>query len=803
MAVPLPVTDTFTYLVPLPLTSSISIGKRVLVPFGHRQVTGYIFGLTETTTMENIKNILDVLDDEPLFPESMIPFFKWIADYYMYPIGQAVQCALPAGLTFHDVAVLSLTKEGRRILSGMSVPSLEHEVLSLLGNRPYRQKELNRLFDNNITSAFVRTLIRKKWVTREKSLVVSKTKARMEKYVAILNSDIPLDGRSVTRKKVIEHLQSRGEMSVSELKKHVPTARPVLKPLEKTGHIKIGFKKMYRDPFGEPIQQDTPPHLTDEQKVVVDRIMKSLGKGYETYLLTGVTGSGKTEVYMQLAEKTLESGHNVLVLVPEIALITQVERRFRARFGECVGVLHSGLSNGERYDQWVRVLEKKAPIVIGARSAVFAPFDNIGLIIVDEEHEPTYKQDHGLMYHARDLAVKRASMCGCVAVLGSATPSIQSYFNVETGKYKAVGLTKRVEERPLSKIQLVDLRKTRDVRGIRKFISPELIHAMKETLAREEQILLFLNRRGFANYSVCGACGEPVKCKNCDISLTLHKKNNLYKCHYCGFFRAAVSSCSLCGSHHIRNLGLGTEKIENFLLKLFPEARIARMDQDTTKRKGSILKILKGIRNNSIDILVGTQMVAKGHDFPNITLVGVICADLSLSFPDFRAGARTFQLLAQVAGRAGRGDAPGRVIFQTYNPKHFSISTATTQDYKTFYLQEISFRKSLHYPPSTRFVQLRISGKHMENTKQHALLMGDIINHMKHEKSYSDAIVVLGPIESAMHRIANQYRWQIILKGHRAKQLHRFVKALISKHPTLFNNNKAKVIVDVDPIFMM
>ncbi len=803
VAVALPVSKTFTYAVSSPLSHFISTGKRVLVPFGRRRITGYVLELSDVKPRENLKQILDILDEAPLFPESMKPFFQWIADYYKYPIGEVVQCALPAGLTMNDYSEITITKEGLKALSGAFISPLEYEVLNCLKDRPQRQKDLNSRFDQSVSNAFIQNVIRLGWITKEKALKTNATKHRLERYVSILHPDMPLDGRSITRKKVIEVLRCRGEISVSDLKKVVPTALHVLKPLEEAGYIKVCLKKVYRDPFGDSIQPDTPPVLTEEQNIVVKGVINALGKGYATYLLTGVTGSGKTEVYMQLTAEALKLGHNVLVLVPEITLISQVERRFRARFGDCISVLHSGLSNGERYDQWIRVMEKKSAIVIGARSAVFAPFDRIGLIIVDEEHEGSYKQEHGLMYHGRDLAVKRASLNHCVALLGSATPSIQSYYNVKTSKYKEVTLTKRVEGRPLSTIELVDLRKTRDVRGIRRFLSPVLLKAMKETLGRKEQILLFLNRRGFSNFSVCGACGEAIKCKNCDIALTLHKNINAYKCHYCGFFQALVLNCPICGSSNIRHLGLGTEKIENAVLNFFPEANIARMDRDTTRRKGSVLRILKGLRNNTTDILIGTQMVAKGHDFPNITLVGVICADLSLNFPDFRAGVRTFQLLAQVAGRAGRGDVPGRVIFQTYNPGHFSISAAQVQDFRAFYNREIAFRKALKYPPFTRLIQLKISGKSNERTQQHALLIVEIINDMKKKQPFFESIAVLGPIESALPRIATYYRWQIMLKSSKLEPLHRLIQWLLSNQGSLFNNRQVKVAVDVDPIFMM
>jgi primosomal protein N' (replication factor Y) len=398
----------------------------------------------------------------------------------------------------------------------------------------------------------------------------------------------------------------------------------------------------------------------------------------------------------------------------------------------------------------------------------------------------------------------RAKQKQCLALLGSATPSIQSYYNVKTKKFRALTLAQRIEQRPLPAIHIVDLRQHRDSRGIRRFITPDLHQAIQSTLERSEQVLLFLNRRGYASFPVCGACGLPVRCRHCDISLTLHQRANAYRCHYCGFSRAATLTCDSCGSAKIKLLGVGTEKLEAKLASIFPGARIARMDSDTTARKGSILKLLKGLRNQTIDILVGTQMVAKGHDFPNITLVGIICADLSLSFPDFRAGERTFQLLAQVAGRAGRGDRPGRVILQTYNPEHFVILAAKSQDFPSFYQQEIGFRKALNYPPYARIIQLNISGKNPKKTENHARLLGELCQGLKSTapSAYS-SLEILGPIEASLARIADKYRWQILLKSHGAKALHDFINRLLGENSLRLNRPDVHVSVDVDPFFMM
>ncbi len=804
VAVAIPVYQTFTYSVPEPFSPFISTGKRVLIPFGRRRLTGYILGPSKGYENKEIKSVLDILDEQPLFPSAMVPFFRWISDYYKYPPGEVVKSALPGGLNIRDYVLVSLTASGQDALNGAQLNPIAKQILGHLQSGPCRVNELYKIIDPNIPGALLYSLEQRDWISRKWELSRAKTKARLERFVQLTGGQLPAGRLSKSRAKIIDVLKTCGQISVRKLKERVPTAATLIKPLEKDGYLTIDHKRVYRDPFGESIKPDTALKLNREQENAVACVCGYIAKGYKTFLLNGVTGSGKTEVYMQVANEVLNGGHSVLVLVPEIALITQMERRFRARFGDCVGVLHSGLSAGERYDQWTRILQGEATIVIGARSAIFTPFENIGIIIVDEEHDSSYKQEGKLRYNARDLAVVRAKQNDCLALLGSATPSIQSYYNTVTEKFSELKLTKRVEQRSLPEISIVDLRETRDTRGIGRYISPQLLQAMQETLKRGEQVLLFLNRRGYASFPVCSACGQPMRCKHCDISLTLHQRSNAYRCHYCGFSRSAVSKCDVCGSDKIRHLGLGTEKLEGMVTKLFPRARIARMDRDTTARKGSILKLLKGLRDKTTDILVGTQMVAKGHDFPNITLVGVICADLSLSFPDFRAGERTFQLLAQVAGRAGRGDRFGRVILQTYNPEHFSIDAARRQDFSSFYQQEIGFRNALKYPPFSRIIQLKISGKDSQKTKDHAHMLGDVCQSLKAgDRNYYQSVEIMGPIEASLTRIAQRYRWQILLKGSNTRRLHQFINQLMSNHPVVFNRHRVQVAIDVDPVFMM
>ncbi len=804
VAVAVPVYPTFTYSVPSFLRPFVAVGKRVLVPFGQRRVTGYILGPAKHADAAGLKHILDVLDQQALFPASMIPFFRWISDYYKHPIGDVIKNALPGGLTLYDYASLSITAQGLTAMQSNALASLQRSVLELLESGPCRLQHLNRKLGQHVPAALIQALQRSGWISKTRELKDASIKSRMERYVTLAESMPSLDGLSKARKKIIKILSREGEISIRDLKKHAPSATRLVGTLEKDGYLMVRQKRIFRDPFGEPIQADSAPDLNAEQQSVVARVNESLKKGFAAFLLQGVTGSGKTEVYMHVAADVLNQGKFVLVLVPEIALITQMERRFRARFGERIAVLHSGLSAGERYDQWSRILQQKADIAIGARSAIFAPFADVGLIIVDEEHDDSYKQENNLRYNARDLAVVRARLNDCRVLLGSATPSIQSHYNVRSQKFIEVNLKRRIKRRPLPAIKIVDLRQSMGYRGVRRFITAELHRAMADTLDRSEQVLLFINRRGFANFALCRSCGQPLLCKHCDISLTFHQKANALRCHYCGFSRAATTSCDICGSSQIKKLGLGTEKIETTVQKLFPQARVARMDRDTTTRKGSIFKLLRGLKDQTIDILVGTQMVAKGHDFPNITLVGVICADLSLNFPDFRAGERTFQLIAQVSGRAGRGSSPGRVILQTYNPDHFCISAAKEQDLVSFYRQEIRSRKALNYPPFARMIQLKISGKEQPRTKDRALKLGNLCQSLKTSNLADYASVeILGPIESSLAKIAQRYRWQILLKCTHARALHQYVSQLMAENPAVLNQRGVRVSIDVDPIYLM
>ena len=807
VAVALPISKTFTYEVPASLRPLAAVGKRVLVPFRNHQVTGYILDLLETTDQQSVKKVLDLLDEVPLFPPSMIRFFLWIADYYLYPIGEVIKGALPVGLNMTQVTRLRITEQGLSALSNHHLKGFDHTLLEALESRgSMGLSTLSKAVGKGISATTLRSLERAGWIIRERKLRPGRVRPKKEQYVRALVGRPSSGALSQVRRKILTTVERVEEIPLRALKAEVPSAGRLVKKMAVDGFLDVVERNVYRDPFGEPIEADAnPPTLTGEQSAVVATVLDGLGKGFRTYLLYGITGSGKTEVYMRAAAAAMDRGHQALVLVPEIALISQTERLFRARFGDCVALLHSGLSEGERFDQWMRIVRKEATVAIGARSAIFAPFDQLGLIIVDEEHDDSYKSTSGgLRYHARDLAVVRAKLQGGVALLGSATPSVQSYYNVQTRKFQGVNLWKRIEDRVMPEVTVVDLRQPEGSRRAKPFVTQELKDAIGETLDRGEQVLLFLNRRGFANCPTCTYCGEPMRCKNCDITMTLHQGANALKCHYCGYSRAQAVGCQVCGSPKLKLLGLGTERVEAKVKTIFPQARVARMDRDTTIRRGALLKILKDLRQGKIDILVGTQMLAKGHHYPNITLVGIICADLSLNFPDFRAGERTFQLLAQVAGRAGRGSRPGRVLLQTFNPEHFCILTASDQDYKAFYKHEIGFRRDLQYPPFSRLIQILVTGKDRNQTAQYARDLGTICRTLQSgNKTYQKEIQVLGPVAAPLARIKKQYRWQLLLKGLKVGPLHGLSWAVRDAAERELRHHGVRMVVDVDPVDML
>ncbi len=560
---------------------------------------------------------------------------------------------------------------------------------------------------------------------------------------------------------------------------------PRMKRVKKRGEE----KSIERTPFLIP---------TFQQAEALKLIEKSLEKDSSTtFLLHGVTGSGKTEVYLQSIARVLQKGKQAIVLIPEISLTPQTLERFRSRFGGRIALWHSRLSRGERFQEWMRMREGKADIVVGARSAIFAPFKNLGLIVIDEEYETSYKQTESPKYHAREVALERARLSGAAVILGTATPSLESYFQARRGKYELAELTSRIDGKIMPEVEIVDMRKELTVRGNRSIFSLRLQHSMRERLEGKEQVILFLNRRGFSTFVLCRDCGQALRCPHCDVSFTYHSKTERLRCHYCNYEEEKPEVCPKCQSRQVSYFGVGTQKVESELKRLLPEARIGRMDSDTTRRKKSHGQILGAFQKHGIDILVGTQMIAKGLDFPRVTLVGVISADTALNLADFRSSERTFQLLTQVAGRAGRGDIHGQVIIQTYNPEHYSIQAARLHDYPNFYGQEIKFRRELGYPPFSHLINVTLQSTDAGRVMKVAGKLGRILEGNKEE-----GIDVLGPAPAPLARIKGKWRWQIILKGSRTGEMREILKESLSqlKEPA---SGRVRISLDVDPMGML
>lgn len=812
VAVAAPVTETLTYSFSEE-NIILQPGIRLLVPLGRRKVTGYLLAVNEATpTKYKIKPISEILDVEPLFPGNSIPFFRWISWYYRYPIGEVIKQALPGGLTSQSGKKIILTKQGTVGIN---------QFLDDFPESP--PKWLIQLLDKGLLSpAAVRKIKTYKWkkqlekwqdegfLTIEDLITTGQTKAKTEICIRAntpltdteLSTLKPSEQKTFTLLCELHHKISPLDVPRRELTKLYSGAAKAVKGLEKQGIVSFTTRQIFRDPFGEePPYFEKPIELTEEQKKVLSQLTPSLHqRNFSTFLLHGVTGSGKTEIYLRATEEVCSRDRSVLVLVPEIALATQMEGHFFSRFGqENVAVLHSGLSTGERYDQWCEIIQGKKKIIIGARSAIFAPLNDLGLIIVDEEHDGSYKQDDSLRYHARDLAVLRGSQQKCTVVLGSATPSLTSFYHATKGKYQLLSLHKRVADRPQPEVSVVDIKKLKPIKGSIPLFSPLLLEAIKNNLEQNNQSLIFLNRRGYANLLLCSDCGNPVQCRHCHVSLTLHKEQNALICHHCGHTEKSALLCPHCRSHHIKEIGFGTEKIESELAQHFPAATIARLDRDTARSRSKFLRTLKAVHNREVDILIGTQMITKGHHFPHVTLVGVIWADAGLGIPDFKAGERTFQLISQVTGRAGRGGKSGRVIIQTHQPDHYAITCARQHDYLAFYHKERQLRKMLDYPPYTRLVNIRFSGELEQEVKEAAQHTAGRIGKL----SLGSAVTVLGPVSAPLSKLRGKYRWQLLLKAHRYQDLHSVCDALSLSPSPLLRPNKVKMSIDVDPENML
>ncbi|MDD2897622.1 MAG: primosomal protein N' [Desulfuromonadaceae bacterium] len=736
IAIPLYLDRIFHYRVPELLRDQTLSGRRALVPFGNRKLTGYILGAAAESAIVNLKEIIELLDPEPLWTAKELEFYRWSAAYYQHPLGEVLRTALPAGINIQ-------TRKG-----GAGVQE------SLSGGKS----------------------------------------ARREKFYLPAPQTDPPRQPSAKALEILGVIREAGGISAAELRKRFGTCTPQLRRLVELRLCRSEEREVYRDPFKNyTVKRDEPRRLHTHQKAALDAISAALDDRHFTpFLLYGVTGSGKTEVYLQAISHALQLGNNALVLVPEIALTPQLTGRFQARFGGGIAILHSGLSDGERYDEWRRIRRGLARIVIGARSAIFAPLEKIGIIIVDEEHEASFKQSDGLRYNARDLALVRGSMEHASVVLGSATPMVTSIHAAGEGRLKLLPLPERVEGRPMPVVERVAMK------GNRETISVPLSNSLAETLAEKRQAIVFLNRRGFATFLVCTDCGKALTCPNCSVSLTFHRQRGESLCHYCDFSVPAPGTCPSCGGSTLSELGAGTEKLEHDLKELLPTARIVRMDSDTTSGKGSHERLLSRMHDGSADLLVGTQMIAKGHDFPEVTLVGVVNAEASLGMPDFRAAERTFQLLSQVIGRAGRGENPGRVVVQAIDPEQYAIRAAAEHDAAGFYEQELEFRRDAGYPPFTYLAAFAISGLSEQTVSDQADTTARLLAQLK--SALKIRVEILGPAPSPIYRLRNRYRRQILLKAVNRGDLHRLLSTWRQQSTVV---STVRISVDIDPVDMM
>jgi len=787
----------FDYRVPEKWSGMIQEGMRVTVPFGPRKLLGFVVKLKESSEFKSLKNISGLLDMEPALNEELLELGHWLADETMCFKISAFQAMLPAAMKAKYEKQIRLTR-------GLAVSDLLPEL------QPLFQKTGTMKWDDAQNNEFLPLV--KKEMDRgalELSIKVSnKGNVKKEKFIKpLLDKEgliTQLGEISKTAKNqrcIIEYfLENPVETALSKVLKDTGlSGYSVIKPLVNKRVLQMQERESYRDHYEQhEFHADAVLPLTEEQRGAMGPIERAVEeKRNETFLLYGVTGSGKTEIYLQSIKRIVDEGKEAIVLVPEISLTPMMVTRFKRRFGNLVAVLHSGLSTGEKYDEWRKIQRGEVKVVVGARSAVFAPFKNIGLIIIDEEHEGSYKQEEMPRYHARDVALKRASYHYCPVILGSATPSLETFARAKRDVYTLLTLKSRVNQRSLPEVSIVDMRE--EMRGgNRSMFSELLFEKLKERVEKGEQSVLMLNRRGHSSFVMCRNCGLVVTCPNCDVSMTFHRVQSQMKCHYCGLEEGVPNVCPDCGSDHIRYFGTGTQKVEEELGKLMPHARVIRMDVDTTSRKGAHEALLKRFEDGQADILLGTQMIAKGLDFPKVTLVGVLSADTMLHLPDFRSSERTFQLLTQVSGRAGRHELPGEVVIQTYTPEHYSIQLASEQDYEGFFMREMFLRKQNDYPPYYYIALLTVSHEDVLKAMDTA---DKITTYIK--RHVSPSTVVFGPSASPMSRINNRYRYQCLLKYKREPNLAVILKKLNETYGRNAAQSGLQLSIDVNPFIMM
>ncbi|MFV9509935.1 primosomal protein N' [Tepidibacillus sp. LV47] len=792
----------FDYFIPDSFRSTLQVGSRVLVPLAGRMAQGYVVDLHETTEIANVKPIHEVLDIIPVLSQEMIQLGKWMSEHYVSQLFRTYQILLPSALKTQIEEYIIL---GNEDFAGLSM--IEMEIIDWVKPRQpiHRMKLIERFPSEEKT---IKKLIQSGFLELQREFK-DKTKNKKKTYVQsrlpkeqLLLEMAALPKQATKQKMVLDFFitHETEEVGLLELLSVLKITRNTVQSLVKKGYLLIKEKEEYRDPYKDRLFQDKKIMLTPMQEQVLSQIIQSLEKERSVpFLLHGVTGSGKTEIYLNAIQHTLNLGKDSILLVPEISLTPQMVERFKGRFGELVAVMHSRMSQGERYDEWRRIQKGKAKIVVGARSAIFAPFQKLGLIIIDEEHESSYKQEEHPKYHARDIAIWRANYHHATLVLGSATPSLESYYQVLTKNYQLLELPKRVLGRELPMIHIVDMREQLR-KGNRSMFSQMLQEKIVERLEKKEQIVLFLNRRGYSTFVMCRSCGYVMKCPHCDISLTYHHSDQSLRCHYCGYTTQQVKRCPECHSPYIRYFGTGTQKVEEELTKRFPGVRVIRMDVDTTSKKGAHERLLNAFKNEQADILLGTQMIAKGLDFPKVTLVGVLAADSLLRIPNFRSAERTFQLLTQVSGRAGRHELPGDVIIQTYDPDHYSIRYAGLNDYNSFFRRELEKRRQLHYPPFTKMIIIHFSHEDvvlaMKAIERFARELKRIMNHRPVE--------ILGPAVAPIPKIKDRYRFQCVIKyNDESSRVNQGIYQGIQIINEIIKDRKLLIQVDVDPYMLL
>jgi primosomal protein N' (replication factor Y) len=780
-----------TYRVPVGWPE-VPRGSRVEAPFGKRRVTGVVVH-ADSRPKEGLrlKSLTALLDEEALVTERLLELAVWVAEYYIGPIGQATRLVAPPGGVRASRRLVRLSGAATgEDLSAAADPVLQ--VLAEAGGT-LSVAALSARLDRDVTSRLLR-LDQMGLIEFEAQLSTSDFQRVQVATAEPALEEADLSGRALD---VATRLrQSGGTAPVRELVDGVSSRRQALKSLEKKGLVSIGLEVMGRRPDPDTLRPLRPTPLeertlTAEQSEAETRVAVALGASeFAPMLLEGVTGSGKTEIYLRAVHKTLELGKTALLLVPEIGLTSTLVRASRERFGEAVSVLHSDMAEGVRHDEWWRARRGEARVVVGARSAVFAPLPNLGLIVVDEEHDSAYKQEDAPRYNGRDVAVYRARLERAVILLGSATPSMESRQNAIKGRYEWLRLRTRVGPMGLARVHIIDRKKQKAPTAI---LTPPLIDAMAERLNRKEQTVLLLNRRGYATSLVCRECGASAQCPHCSVAFVLHRRGEQAQCHYCGLMKATPTRCNVCRGDYLRLQGYGTQRVGEVLATTFPEARIDRIDRDIAARRGAVEGVLHKFERHETDILVGTQMIAKGHDFPRVTLVGVIDADVGLGLPDFRSAERTFSLLTQVAGRAGRADLPGEVLLQTHNPRHYAIEFAQSQDYDAFFDREMDFRRTMGYPPHEAMVNILFRGPVEDEVAKNART---IARRLKAKLTAG----VLGPSPSPLSKVRDEFRYQVVVRGKRGLIREAVHQALIAEFgPLRFPG----VAVDVDPLSLM